>query len=92
VNHKKLLFCWNFYHGECLVLLDFLQFSCFDDRSLGPGCTSTVISCCVYNLLLALEFLLFSVIIYFQLLINCTSGRVHVNLCLDFSRAYPKRN
>ena len=54
----KLLFSWNFYHGECLVLLDFLQFSCFDDGSLGPGCTSTVISCCVYNLLLALDFLL----------------------------------
>ena len=26
-----------------------------------------------------------------QLLINCTSGRVHVNLYLDFNRAYPKR-
>ena len=58
MNHKKLLFSWNLYHGECLVLLDFLQFSCFDDGSLGPGCTSTVISCCVYNLLLALDFLL----------------------------------
>ena len=28
---------------------------------------------------------------YFQLLINCTSGRVHVNLYLDFSRAYPQK-
>ena len=28
---------------------------------------------------------------YFQLLINCTSGRVHVNLYLDFNRAYPKK-
>ena len=33
------------------------------------------------------------VIIYdlFQLLINCTSGRVHVNLYLDFSRTYSKK-
>ena len=33
------------------------------------------------------------VIIYdlFQLLINCTSSRVHVNLYLDFSRTYPKK-
>ena len=29
--------------------------------------------------------------LYFQLLINCTSGRVHVNLYLDFSRAYPQK-
>ena len=28
---------------------------------------------------------------YFQLLINCSSGRVHVNLYLDFSRAHPKK-
>ena len=34
----------------------------------------------------------FGYMTYFQLLINCTSGRVHVHLCLDFSRAYPKRN
>ena len=27
--------------------------------------------------------------LYFQLLINRTGGRVHVNLYLDFSRAYP---
>ena len=26
--------------------------------------------------------------LHFQLLINCTSGRVHVNLYLDFIRAY----
>ena len=29
--------------------------------------------------------------LHFQLLINCTSGRVHVNLYLDFSRAYPPK-
>ena len=29
--------------------------------------------------------------LYFQLLINCTSGRVHVNLYFDFSRAHPKK-
>ena len=29
--------------------------------------------------------------LYFQLLINCTSGRVHVNLYLDFSRAYAQK-
>ena len=29
--------------------------------------------------------------LYFQLLINCISGRVHVNLYLDFSRAYPQK-
>ena len=56
MNHKKLLFSWNVYHGECLVLLYFLKFSCFDDRSLGSRCTSTVISCRVYNLLLASDF------------------------------------
>ena len=29
--------------------------------------------------------------LYFPLLINCTSGRVHVNLHLDFSMAYPQK-
>ena len=29
--------------------------------------------------------------LYIQLLINCTSGRVHVNLYLDFSRAYAQK-
>ena len=29
--------------------------------------------------------------LYFRLLINCTSGRVHVNLYLDFIRAYPQK-
>ena len=29
--------------------------------------------------------------LYFQLLINWTGGRVHVNLYLDFSRAYPQK-
>ena len=29
--------------------------------------------------------------LYFQLPINCASGRVHVNLYLDFSRAYPQK-
>ena len=29
--------------------------------------------------------------LYCHLLINCTSGRVHVNLYLDFSRAYPQK-
>ena len=29
--------------------------------------------------------------LYFQLLTNYTSGRVHVNLYLDFSRAYPQK-
>ena len=29
--------------------------------------------------------------VYFQLLLNCTSGRVHVNSYLDFIRAYPQK-
>ena len=29
--------------------------------------------------------------LYCHLLINCTGGRVHVNLYLDFSRAYPQK-
>ena len=35
--------------------------------------------------------ILMAIRLIFQLLINCTSGRVDVNLYLDFIRTYPQK-